>query len=269
MEFKYISLISDGCQYTEFAEVCYIASMARVRRRSAVTLTAGDAPATPLTEAAYQAIKEEILANRLRPGDPVEAERFVHELNLSRTPVREALLRLKREGFVEIHPRMGTFVCHLDLRQIQEMYQVRRALEGLAARQSVSFLDMQRLTALENELKGYSTGLGADLKAISTSGQKVHELIVSCCENRVLASMIASLHDHFRRFRSFSLQIREKVLASHEEHLKILAALKNGDGEEAERLVHAHFDHAGSTLLESLLRPRPTGDGPRITIGSR
>jgi len=221
-------------------------------------------PAPSAADAAYRFIKEEILSNRLRPGQPLETDRFVRELGLSRTPVREAVLRLEREGFIEVRPRLGTLVSHLDLRQIQEMYQVRRLLEGAAARQAAGAADRESLAALERELRSHATGESADLRAISESGEKLHRLIVESCENRLLAGMIGSLHDHFSRFRALSLRIREKVLSSHQEHLEIIQALKGGDGDAAERLVHAHFDRAARFLLDSLLL-HPNRD-MRVTI---
>jgi GntR family transcriptional regulator, rspAB operon transcriptional repressor len=225
--------------------------------------------ASSLTEIAYRRIKEEILDNHLRPGEPIETDRFVRELGLSRTPVREAVLRLEKEGFIDIRPRMGTFVSHLDLRQIQEMYQVRRTLEGLAAREAAGVAAAARLAALEKELKSYDTGPRADLEAISAAGEEVHQLILECCQNRVLAGMISSLHDHFRRFRSLSLHIREKVLSSHQEHLAILLALQRGDGEAAENLIHAHFDHAARALLDTLLLPCHSGAAACVTVDVR
>ncbi len=84
-------------------------------------------------DVAYQAIKSDILNNRLKPGEAVPVEKYVKDLSLSRTPVREATLRLERERLVEIRPRLGTFVSHLDLRDIRDMYAVRRLLEGEAA----------------------------------------------------------------------------------------------------------------------------------------
>ncbi len=217
-------------------------------------------------DTAYRVIKEEILSNRLRPGQLLEIEPVCRRLGLSRTPVREAILQLEREGFVEVRPRLGTVVSHLDLRQIQEMYQVRRLLEGAAARQAAGHLDRERLHALERELRSYDTTQSPDLRAISESGQKLHRLIVESCDNRVLAAMIESLHDHFRRFRALSLEIREKVLSSHREHLQIIEALDRGDGEEAERLIHAHFDRAVRYLLDSLLAH--ANPDMRVTIGS-
>ena len=95
-------------------------------------------PAPSAVDLAYRAIKADILSNRLRPGDAVPVERYVKDLNLSRTPVREATLRLEREGLIDIRARLGTFVSYLDLRNIRDMYRVRRLLEGEAAREAAT-----------------------------------------------------------------------------------------------------------------------------------
>ncbi|MBI4874877.1 MAG: GntR family transcriptional regulator [Acidobacteria bacterium] len=235
-------------------------------RRNAKRARGIPAEAGSRTALAYRAIKEEILGNVLHAGDAVPMERFVRELRLSRTPVREAILQLSKEGFIDVRPRMGTFVSHLDLRQIQEMYEVRSLIEGHAARLATELIPPQTLAALEDELRAQKTEGEIDAKAISEAGQNVHRLVVNCCGNRVLAQMILSLQDHFTRFRKLSLQIPEKTLSSHREHLEIVAALKCGDGGLAELLVHRHHQHAAQYLLESLLRRSSDADGPRLTV---
>lgn len=227
-----------------------------------------DPPPMPRTEAAYRAIKNEILSNRLAPGEAVPMERFVRDLKLSRTPVREAILQLAKEGFIDVRPRMGTFVSHLDLRQIQEMYEVRRLMEGYAARLAAARVDRDNLESLHRALSSFDTERGPDWKAISEAGQKVHALIVESCGNRVLAEKILSLQDHFARFRALSLQIPRKVLASHQEHLRVLGALLEGDGALAERRIHEHFDHAAQMLVEDLLSRGGGQAAPRVTVGA-
>jgi DNA-binding GntR family transcriptional regulator len=209
--------------------------------------------AESLTTVAYEAIKAEILGNQLRAGQPLPAERFIRELKLSRTPLREAIQRLEKEGLVEVRPRMGTFISHLNLREIQEMYQVRRELEGLAARLAAGRIPPGRLREVETALSRHALTGEVDYQALSEAGQQLHQLIVESCGNAVLTRFIRSLQDHFARFRSLSLSLPEKILASHREHLQILKALKKGDGERAEQLVHEHFDHAGRVLLDNLL----------------
>jgi DNA-binding GntR family transcriptional regulator len=235
---------------------------ARKTRQRKTREDAGDS----LTAVAYAAIKEEILTNRLRAGEPLPLERFVRELSLSRTPLRDARLMLEKDGLVEVRPRMGTFVSHLNLREIQEMYEVRRELEGLAARLAAERVLPERLAEVERELTAHSLNGKVNYQALSEAGQSLHRLIVESCGNLVLARFIRSLQNHFTRFRSLSLDIPEKVRSSHREHLQILKALKQGDGEKAERLIHEHFDHAGRFLLESLIKQSGRASETRITV---
>ena len=230
------------------------------------TARAGQEPAVSATETAYQAIRREILSNKLRSGDPVPVERFVDELRLSRTPVREAILRLQREGLIEIRPRMGTFVSHLDIRQIREMYELRRLLEGYAAKLAAARVPPEEVRRLRRELRLYATESSKpDCKGMSGSGKKIHTMIIEHCGNQALADMLRSMQDHFARFRSISLEIPEKVISSHNEHLAILDALEDGDADQAERLVHQHFEHAAQFLLDSLVSaPSRTGTAPVI-----
>lgn len=226
-------------------------------------------PPAPLTEQAYRCIKAEILSNRLPPGAPLVPERFVREMKLSRTPVREAILRLEREGFVEIRPRLGTFVSHLDLRKIREMYFVRAVLEGSAARLAAAVLDPAVLARVERELKSQRLTGEIDLAAISNAGQSLHAMIVDGCGNQVLSDTIRGLQDHFSRFRHLSLKIADKVLSSHREHIAILHALKRRDGDLAEALMRDHFDHAARFLLESIVNQPSTGGPVRLALSVR
>ncbi len=228
----------------------------------------GSAPAASASEKAYRAIKEAILRNELTPGDPVSVDRFARELELSRTPVREAILRLEREGLIEIRPRLGTFVAQLDLRRIQEMYRVRKVLEGEAAREAALWAPEVELLNLKQTLSQWGGALPYDYDAMSEAGQRVHQLIVRYCGNEVLQNMIGSLQDHFTRFRRLSAALPEKVLSSHREHLAIVDALIARNGPEAQRLVHEHFDHAAQLLLESLLRSAPPAPGG-VTVRPR
>lgn len=82
----------------------------------------------------------------------------------------------------------------------------------------------------------------------------LHNFIVESCGSTVLARSIRSLQDRFTRFRTLSPNIPEKILSSHHEHLGILKALKQGDGDAAEKLIYDHFDHARRFLPDNLLR---------------
>lgn len=217
------------------------------------------------TDLAYEAVKREIVENRLKPGEPVPVERFTRELKLSRTPVREAILRLGREGLITIRPRLGTFVSHLDLRHIRELYAVRRLLEGEAARLAALRMAIEPAEQLHSRLIVLERA-GTDPKKLFETGQALHPLVAEHCGNRVLADMIAATQDHFKRFRSLSLQIPEKLLSSHREHLAVLEALIARDAAAAERLMQAHFEHAAEHLLSNLLHGPE--NAPLLTVSA-
>lgn len=241
------------------------AASRNLRRVRSAPVEAIPSRAPSAVDLAYQAIKSDILSNRLHPGDAVPIERYVKDLRLSRTPVREATIRLEREGLIEIRARMGTFVSHLDLRHIRDMYRVRRLLEGEAAREAALRAPVEALEQLRRELAAFSETGEIDTRGMSETGQRVHQLIVKHCENQELQRLIFSLQDHFTRFRSLSIQLPEKVLSSHREHLAILDRLMARDPDGACALIHQHFDHASQFLLDSLLHGSSPAR-PRITI---
>jgi len=243
-------------------------SLAATKSRRSARPSRDSAPANRAQSAvdlAYSAIKSDILTNRLRPGDAVPVEKYVKDLRLSRTPVREATLRLEREGLINIRPRLGTFVSYLDLRNIRDMYRVRRLLEGEAAREAALRAPVEPLEALRRELAAFPETGEIDIRGMSETGKRVHQLIVEHCGNEVLRSLILSLQDHFTRFRSLSIEIPEKILSSHRDHLAILDSLIAREPERACALIHAHFDHAAQFLLDNLLHGA-SPDGPRVTI---
>lgn len=131
-------------------------------------------------------------------------QRFTGEMKLSRTPVREAILRLQREGFVEVRPRLGTIVAHLDLRRLRAMYHVRSVLEGDAARLACEIIPEQVLSTCDKELRRQRTSGTLDVAAMSEAAQHLHEAIIAHCGNMVLMETIRGLQDHFVRFRHVS-----------------------------------------------------------------
>ncbi len=218
-----------------------------------------------LTDRAYQQIKEAILSNRLRPGDPLRVEHIIKRLSLSRTPLREAIQRLEKEGLVEIRPRMGSFVSHIELREIIEMYQVRAVLEGFAAHLAAGRVSPDRLVVVEEQLTRQSPNGETDYLALSNAGLALHRLIVESCGNAVLTRFVVSLQDHFRRFRAVSPQLPERILDFNQEHLQILDSLKKADGVRAEHLVQRHLERAAELLMERLLgQPVQAAASPMI-----
>lgn len=211
------------------------------------------------TDRAYEALKIEILHNRLSPGAPISIDDYVSSLAISRTPVREAILRLEREGLIEIRPRQGTFVAPLDLHQIRELYAVRRLLEGEAARLATPHIPAEDLSNLQRHLKKIE-----DPAERFEAGQEVHLLCAQHCGNRTLRRMLEAMQDHFIRFRALSRRLPVDILNFDRQHQAILKALILRDAKKAEACAQAHMEYAAAVLLENIINRHETG--PRVTL---
>lgn len=214
---------------------------------------------TSATDRAYEALKLEILHNRLPPGTPISHDTIATQLQISRTPVREAILRLEREGLIEIRPRQGTFVAPLDLHRIRELYAIRRLLEGEAARLATPHIPAEELDALARQLKSIK-----DPVARFDAGQQVHLLCALHCGNRTLRHMLESMQDHFIRFRTLSRRLPIDIRNFDRQHQAILQALIDRNPKQAEAAAQAHMDHAAAVLIENIVNRHDAG--PRVTL---
>src|SRR5262249_11388231 len=160
-----------------------------------------DRPPMPLADFAYETIENRIANRQLPPGALISENQLSDELGMGRTPIREALQRLKHIGFVEIHPRRGALVLGVDIAHQLELLEVRRPLEELMV-----ICAAQRATAPErSELEA----LAQDLTAAARSGERtryfhanrqIHETEVRAAHNQVLTTTMNIIHAHSRRF---------------------------------------------------------------------
>ncbi|MEL6059579.1 MULTISPECIES: GntR family transcriptional regulator [unclassified Methylobacterium] len=154
-----------------------------------------------LAETAYDAIEQMIISRRLAPGAMVSEGELGEELALGRTPVREALARLKTIGFVEVHPRRGVLVTPVDIITHLELLEVRRPLDETVARCVVARGTDQDLAALTNGVAGLLAAAGGgDRETYFRSKRVLHEAMVHAAHNATLTSTMAALHAQSRRF---------------------------------------------------------------------
>ena len=191
---------------------------------------------------AYAAIKEAILSLRLEPGAPLVEGDLAQQLGISKTPVRDALQVLEREGFVSrVHFR-GTFVTEVSVPDIMEVFQCRAVLEGLAASLAAPLLSDEELEWMDQELTAAEAALAdGNLTLCSQRGQGVHNAIIDKAGNARLTSIIHNLDDHVRRFRILSDRINGRLNKSVQEHRAIQAALRKRDPAVAEVAMRNHL----------------------------
>ena len=222
----------------------------RARRRAA--------PRGSLVDAAYQALRQRILDNAFPPGHQALEQALAEELGISRTPLREALIRLQKEGLVEVIPRHGMRVLPVSPEDMRQIYQILAALESmaaeLAARRKPSAAE---LAPLEQASRDMARALkGDDLEAWAEADERFHRHLLALSGNRLLAETVLNFWDRAHRVRRFTLRLRPKPVHSTKEHTALLERIRAGDAAGANDVNRAHRERASKELLGILERYR-------------
>ena len=208
--------------------------------------------------AAYDALRRRILDNVWPPGHQALEQEIALELGLSRTPVREALIRLEREGLVQVIPRHGMRVLPLSATDMREIYEVLTALECLA----VELLATRRpsdteLAPLTQATEAMERALARDdLDAWALADERFHAQLVAMAGNRTLTEAMHSHWDRAHRARMFTLRLRPKPVNSTQEHAALVEHLRAGDSAGASAVNRAHRQRASRELLALFERYR-------------
>ncbi len=188
----------------------------------------------------YSQLRERILNLDLAPGTRLHEAELAAELAVSRTPLREALRMLLAEDLVEQLPTGGMLVRPLDLQDMRELYAVRAALEGLAAREASRRLTKADLEALERLVE--QMRLLVDHPAeLTRLGGEFHARIAAAAGNRRCEQLLRQLHGHMRRYHVLSTRRGRRRQAALEDHRALFEALRARDPEAAERTVRDHI----------------------------
>ena len=183
----------------------------------------------------YEALKADIVSLRLEPGALVQEETLARRLGVSRTPVREALRRLEQDGLVQILPKKGIIVTSISISDIREFFQLRLALEPLAARLAAEAMPEEEIRHLR-ELHERPAGPDAVDKH---PYRDLHRSIASHCGNRRLGSLLLSLRDDNARI--VGATDFDGLRLVHQHHMRIVEALERRDGAAAEQVMREHI----------------------------
>jgi DNA-binding GntR family transcriptional regulator len=187
----------------------------------------------------YSQLRERILSLDLAPGARLHEAELAAELAVSRTPLREALRLLLAEDLVEQLPTGGMLVRRLDLQDMRELYAVRAALEGLAAREACRRLTEADLEALGNLVE--QMRLLVDHPAeLTRLGGEFHARIAAIAGNRRCEQLLRQLRGHMRRYHALTSRREPRRRAALEDHRALFEALRARDPDAAERTVRDH-----------------------------
>ncbi len=189
----------------------------------------------------YKIIKEGIVRREFLPGTRLKESDLVRRLGVSRTPIREALNQLSKEGIIEIFPRKGAFVRNCTREEVTEILILREVLEGAASRLATLQMSDRTMRKLEGFFKDYRKGF----MDYAEADERFHTEIIQASGSRRLIGLVSNLKDSLQMLdmRAVSFRYPERIKESLSEHVRIIEAFKARDVDLAERLTREHFQH--------------------------
>jgi DNA-binding GntR family transcriptional regulator len=207
---------------------------------------------TTLAERAYQEIRARIIDNRLAPGSPLDEEALMTELSIGRTPLREAVKRLESERLLNIYSHRGTFVPEVTIRDLREISDARRLLEGYAARRaalSATESDRTDLLACLQDLQPLDAQSAADLMGVDA---RIHEAIYSAMGNRYIEESLLQYFSLSMRMWNHVLPRLGTMKPHVQEHVDLIQAVLDGNPQQAEHLATEHVTHFEDMVVSAL-----------------
>ncbi|HEX7065948.1 MAG TPA: GntR family transcriptional regulator [Bacillales bacterium] len=205
-----------------------------------------------LNERVYLSIKDMIMKGQIAPGEKLKEIKLSEKLNVSRTPVRDALKTLEKEGLVVIYPSQGAEVTNLSKTTIKNLYQCRAVLEGLAVRQATPVINKENLDLIEESIflaKNYFSK--GDLEKVIEKNTLFHDKIVQSSGNDPLIQMMKNIRSQILRYRTLNSSVGFRPIFA-DEHFEIHKAMTEGKEELAESLMREHILGDLTAVLEGL-----------------
>ena len=201
-----------------------------------------------LADKAYLAIRDRIVSLELAPGALIDERALVDDLGMSRTPVREALMRLAQERLVEVYPRRGMFVTGVDVRELARLSEVRAVLEPEAARLAAArATDAERadLSALVDEIAAADDLMGLD--------ERIHRAVYRAAHNDLLEATLEQYYVLALRIWSIAGDRAHELEEAVAAHRALLEAVVDGDGGRAAETMRAHVENFEQAMHRVLL----------------
>ena len=193
---------------------------------------------------AYRALRDVIVSLDVYQSQGevrLDERRLAQDLGISRTPVREAMAQLEREGFVRSIPRRGVYVVRKTKREVIEMITAWAALESMAARLITRHASDQQIASLRAMFTTFADGqIDAKLDEYSEVNIRFHQAIIKMSDNKVLIDLAENLFTHMRMIRRKAIGEDDRANRSIRDHVNIIEALERRETERAEALVREH-----------------------------
>ncbi len=196
-----------------------------------------------IREEVYKYLREKILAGQVAPGDRLIETKLAEEINTSRTPVREALHKLEMERLIQSIPRVGYVVRAITEEEVEEICEIRLAVETLAVKWASAKITSKEVKRLEKIIVLTNNHImKSETQAVVELDTEFHNIICKASRSQRIQEISHNLRDHMLRFRIKGLCVPEIASRSNEGHHRILNALRKGDVNDIESAVSFHLN---------------------------
>lgn len=211
----------------------------------------------------YKYLRDRILKEGFAAGERLVETSIAKEIGTSRTPVREALHTLEREGLIESRPRIGYVTKRVSVEEVKEICEIRYVIETLAAKWAINKARNKLIHDLANNIRESEKRLrqGKAIDFVDFDGQ-FHEIIAKCAGSERLMELAQTLRIHMLRYRVQTIYKADNVREAIQGHKEVLAAIKSGDTEQIDHAIKSHLEIS----LEAVIRigfPETTQREPR------
>lgn len=207
-----------------------------------------------LKEKVYEILKEMVISGKLKYNERIEEDALATSLEVSRTPVREAINKLEQEGWINIIPRRGMFVSNVSLKEINDIFQVRLNLEPIILQMGFSNIPLNECQRLKREFESFlDKELTKDeAKTLDELDNTLHLLILKSCNNNFIEKMMENVYEHNMRLRNQSVQSNDRRNEATKEHINLINSILDGDLDKALELIKYHNIKAKEGFFNSL-----------------
>lgn len=216
----------------------------------------------PLKELVYLELKHKILTGEIVAQTRLMEIDLSEKMNVSRTPIREAIKRLADDGLVKIVARRGAYVANISIKDMLDVFEVREDMEGFAAELAAQRINEEEKKELRGISEAYDKALDTpdDKEKIIELDEKFHNFIVACCGNETLSELVKYVQELSLRFRYLYYNDYSLYASTAEQHHKIVDAINSGNTEVARKEADAHVKSLKDFVFELGKKMEAMGD---------
>ena len=205
----------------------------------------------PLGEVVFDYLRNVIMSGDLKPGERLMENTIAEQLGVSRTPVREAIRKLEKEKFITMIPRKGAYVSRLTPKDILDVLEIRRVLEGFASKSACDRMSISEKKELRKCYEKFAKFQEkSNLAGMIDKDREFHDVIFKASKNDKLVDLVKELHEQFNRFRLIYFYDNTNYDYIQFWHLKILEAIESDDCDMAKVHAEAHIAAIEKSVIE-------------------